>query len=81
MQLGLSTLNFDEDRFEAVLDTFAAAKEPVTKIAVALMLAPPPEGGRGGLFGRHPLCGEAAEGRIPYGCVSGGWVGKEELPP
>ena len=40
MHLSLSTLNFDEDRFEAVLDTFASAKEPVTKIADALMLAP-----------------------------------------
>ena len=41
IRLGLDTLNFDEDHFEAVLDSFAAAEEPgVASIADALMLAP-----------------------------------------
>ena len=40
MRMGLCTLNFDEDHFEAVLDAFAAAVEPVTKIGDALTLAP-----------------------------------------
>ena len=40
MRLGLDPLNFDEDHFEAVLDSFAVAEEPVTDIAGALMLAP-----------------------------------------
>ena len=30
---------------------------------------------------RPPPFVEAAEGRLPYGWVSGGWVGKEEIPP
>ena len=31
--------------------------------------------------GRPPFVDEAAEGRLPHGWVSGGWVGKEEIPP
>jgi hypothetical protein len=26
------------------------------------------------------LCGDSATGRLPYGWVPGGWVGKEEIP-
>ena len=42
--MGLSTLNFDEDHFEAVLDRFDAAGKPVANIADALKLAPPGAG-------------------------------------
>ena len=35
----------------------------------------------GGRRRRPPPFVEAAEGRLPYGWVSGGWVGKEEIPP
>ena len=34
----------------------------------------------GAAEGRPPFV-EAAGGRLPYGWVSGGWVGKEEIPP
>ena len=34
----------------------------------------------GAAEGCPTLCGEAAKGRLPYGWVSGGWVGKEEIP-
>ena len=36
---------------------------------------------KGGVAGGGPPFMEAAEGRLPYGWVSGGWVGKEEIPP
>ena len=37
------------------------------------------KGGAAG--GRPPFVDEVAEGRLPHGWVSGGWVGKEDIPP
>ena len=42
--MGLSTINFDDDHFEAVLNRFVAAGKPVANIADALKLAPPGAG-------------------------------------